>query len=339
MSETLDAPAVIEDMPQPPADAGEARSIRETMADVLAKYPDRGADGRFAAREVPSAGEETTQTTDQPEAQATEPEPPAIEAPASWSADKKATWATLPRDVQEYVAQREADAHKAISEKGSRAAAYDAVEAAIGEHRAQLVAEYGSIDRAIGSLANIAIEAGRRPADFVRWFAQQHGVDLSTLTQPAGTPAAPVDPHIARLSQTVDTLHTHIRQQDDARLASVIAEFSEAKDASGKPLRPHFDAVRGAMAKLMQSGIAASLDDAYDMATRMDKAVWAQIEADKEAAREAAAQAKAAKAAAEARKAASVNVKPVGAVAGSPVAGATMRDTMAAVFAERMGRA
>lgn len=337
-TETLDAPAVIE-ASEPAAEA--SGSIRDTMAAVLAKYPDRDNSGRFESRAIDQAADtapvETETTTDQPTAPVAEPASPVIEPPASWSAEQRAKWATLPPDVQEYVAQRESEAHKAISEKGSRAAEYDAVEAAIGQNKTQLVSEYGSVPRAVETLVNVAVQAGQRPAEFIRWFAQQHRIDLTNLTQQAGNPAAP-DDHITHLSQTVSNLQTQLQQQQEAALSATISEFSGAKDASGKPLRPHFDAVRGEMAALMTAGVAKSLDEAYTKAIRANDTVWAQVQVEQDATRQAAEQAKAAKIAAEARKSASVNIRPLGSVAGSPVRGQTMRDTMRAVADRMMGQ-
>lgn len=340
MSDVLDAPPVLEDAPAHVEPTG---SMRDTMASVLAKYPDRDNSGRFESRAVESPAEDAPapaepQITDQPETTTAEPAAPAIEPPSSWSAEKKAIWSLLPPDAQAYVAQRESEAHKAISEKGQRAAMYDAVEQAIGEHKTALISEYGSIDRGINTLVNVAMQAGQRPAEFIRWFAQQHRVDLSQLATPAGHVAAPVDPQINHLSQTVEQLQHHVQQQHEAALAAQITAFAEAKDAAGKPLRPYFEDVRGRMARLMTAGEATSLHEAYEQAIRLEDAVWAKIEAQKEAARQAEATAKAAKAAAEAAKAKAVNIRPMGAVAGSPVRGQTMRATMEAVARQMMGQ-
>lgn len=341
MSDTIDTPPLIEDAPAaPPAPAS---SIRDTMASVLAKYPDRDAAGRFESRAIAPEAEDAPAPApqdipDQPETPPAEPAPPAIEPPASWSAEQRAKWAALPPDVQAYVAQRESEAHKAISEKGQRAAMYDAVEAAIGDHKTALIAEYGSVDRAVNTLVNIAMQAGQRPADFIRWFAGQHRIDLSQLAQPGGQSAAPVDPQIHSLTQTVETLSSHVQQQQEAALRQQINAFAEAKDASGKPLRPYFEDVRAEMVDLLTKGVATSLDDAYAKAVRLSDAVAAKIEAEREAARQAEAQARAAKAAEEARRAKAVNIRPMGAVAGSPVRGQTMRETMAAVARQMMGQ-
>jgi hypothetical protein len=340
MSDVLDTPAVLEDAPAHVEPSG---SMRDTMASVLAKYPDRDGSGRFESRAIDTTAEDAPapaapEITDQPETTTAEPATPAIEPPSSWSAEKKAIWSLLPPDAQSYVAQRESEAHKAISEKGQRAAMYDAVEQAIGEHKTALISEYGSVDRAVNTLVNVAMQAGQRPAEFIRWFAQQHRVDLSQLAGPVPNGGVPADPQINHLSQTVQQLQTHVQQQREAALAAQITAFAEAKDAAGKPLRPYFEDVRGEMAGLMQAGVATSLEDAYTKATRANDAVWSKMQAEQAAARQAEATAKAAKTQAEAAKAKALNVRPIGAVSGSPARGATMRDTMAAVAQRMMGQ-
>jgi hypothetical protein len=331
MSETMpDAPATIEPMETPAASEG---SMRDTMAGILAKYPGRGDDGQFESQRVePDAP--ATETTDQPEATAApEPATPVIEAPASWSAEKKAIWAAVPPEARDYILQREAEAHKAISEKGARAKLADDFEAAIGVHKTALVSEYGSLDRAVNTLVNVAMQAGADPAAFIRWFSQQHRLDLAQI---AGVQAQPgqQQPQNTAVDQRIATLEQHIEQQMMAGMTSTIRAFAEAKDASGKPMRPHFEAVREEMGRLMQAGLAGTLDQAYAKAIRTNDAVWATVQAEEAATNAAKAKAeheRAAKAAADAKRASSVNVKPVGSASGSPVKGATMRDTMAAI--------
>lgn len=316
-------------------EAAPAPSIRDTLASVLAKYPDRGSDGRFEPR-FPREGGAADEaapvetTTDQPEAKAeAEPAAPVIEPPASWSADQKAKWSSLPPDVQQYVAQRESEAHKAISEKGSRAAMFDAVEAAIGEHKTALVSEYGSVDRAVNTLVNVAMRAGQDPEGFVRWFAQQHRIDLARIAGQPGEPAQ-ADP-LNHLSAKVDTLASRIEQQQrESALMQQIREFSSEKGADGKPLRPYFEDVRETMAGLMQSGLAANLDEAYQKAVRVNDAVIAKVRAEQEAAKRAEAE-RAAKAAETARQAKAVNIRSSSQVNGSPARKMTPRETMEAV--------
>lgn len=326
----------------------------DTMSEIAAKYyPARDGSGRFAAREEPAAdaapdeaAPAATETTDQPEQPAAETAPPApsIEPPAAWSADAKAKWAAVPPDVQQIIAAREAEAHKAITQTGERLKGYEALEQVIGPRRDALRASWGNEGAAIQQLFQLSDFATRDPSGFVHWFAQQNNVDLSRLT--SATAAAPADPQVAALRHELSTVRSTIEQQQAAQMESSITAFATAKDGAGNPLRPHFEAVRADMGKLMQAGIATTLEDAYARAIRINEAVWSQVQADEAAARAKAAQAEEtkrreaqAKAAAEAKRAASVNVRAVGAVSGSPVTPATPRETMEAVARKYFGSA
>jgi hypothetical protein len=348
-----DAAPVADTAPAP----AEQPTMRDTMAAVLAKYPTRGDDGKYESRfpapepatdAAPAeAAPAAPETTDQPELPAAETAPPApsIEPPAAWSADAKAKWSTLPPDVQTYIAQREGEAHKAITQAGERLKGYDGLDAVIGPRRDALRATWGNEGAAVEQLFQLSDFATRDPAGFVHWFAQQNRVDLSRLnTAPAHE--APADPQVAALQHELSTIKSTLTQQQMAQMDAEIRSFAEAKDAAGNPTRPHFNDVRTEMGRLMQAGIAATLDDAYAKAIRTNDAVWAKVQAEQAAARAKQAEADEAKrreaqakAAADAKRAASVNVRAVGAVSGSPARPVSMRESMEAVARKHFGSA
>lgn len=337
-----------------PASEAPALSMRDTMAEVFRKHnPEREVGtGRFAAQgdqsaadAAPESAPAATEITDQPEQPTAETAPsPSIEPPVAWSADAKAKWAALPPDVREYIAQRESEAHKAITQTGERLKGYEALDAVIGPRRDALKATWGNEGAALQQLFQLSDFATSDPAGFVHWFAQQNRVDLSRLA--SASAAAPADPQVAALHHKVATLETTLTQQQMQAMENDIRNFAEAKSADGNPLRPHFNEVRVEMGRLMQAQLATTLDDAYAKAIRTNDAVWAKVQAEEAASRaKAAAEAEAkriaaqAKAAAEAKKSASVNVRSVGAVSGSPVRPQTMRETMEAVFRQSQSAA
>lgn len=86
-----------------------------------------------------SASEDGDEPSDTDE-QEPEPDDPAIDAPASWDAEAKKVFATLPPDAQRVIAERESHREKAINAKASEAA----------QARKQsegLVAEYTNLHR------------------------------------------------------------------------------------------------------------------------------------------------------------------------------------------------
>jgi hypothetical protein len=351
-----DAASTAAPITEAPAAEAPAPSMRDTMANVLKKYPTQGEDGRFESRfprdepatdAAPSeAAPAATETTDQPVTSSAETAPAqSIEPPASWSAEVKAKWSALPPDVQSYIAQRESEAHKAITSTGERLKGYEALDAVIGPRRDALRATWGNEGAAIKQLFDLSDFATRDPAGFVHWFAQQNRVDLSRLN-PGPADTAPADPQVAALQHELSAIKSTLTQQQQAALDADIRRFADAKASDGTPMRPHFAEVRTEMGRLISAGIAETLEDAYAKAIRTNDAVWAKVQAAEAAQRAKAAEAEEAKrreaqakAAAEAKRAASVNIRAVGSVSGAPARGATMRETMEAVAKARMGAA
>jgi len=323
-----------------PASDAPALSFRDTMAEIFHRdNPAREVgNGRFAARD--------TEITDQPEPATAETAPPApsIEPPPAWSADAKAKWSTVPPDVQQVIAAREAEAHKAITQTGERMKGYEALDAVIGPRRDALKATWGNEGAALQQLFQLSDFASSDPVGFVHWFAQQNRVDLSQLT--AATAAAPADPQVAALQHELSSIKSTISQQQMQAMENDIRAFADAKDAAGNSMRPHFDDIRVEMGQLIQAGLATTLAEAYAKASRTNDAVWTKVQAGEAVSRANAASAAEAKriaaqgkAAAEAKRSGSVNVRAVGAVSGSPVKQQTRRQTMEAVYRTMQGAA
>jgi hypothetical protein len=350
-----DAASTAAPISEAPAESA-APSIRDTMAAVLKKYPVQGDDGRFESRfprDEPAtdaapdkAAPAAVETSDQPETLQAETAPaPSIEPPASWSADVKAKWAALPPDVQAYIAKREGEAHQAITQAGAKLKGYEGLDAVIGPRRDALRASWGDEGAAIKQLFDLSDFATRDPAGFVQWFASQNRVDLSRLTT-APANAALADPQVAALQHEIQTIKSNLTQQQMAQMDADIRRFADAKGDDGAPLRPHFDEVKAEMGRLIQAGIAATLEDAYAKAIRTNDAVWAKVQAEEaakrakaEADKQAKAREEAARAAKEAQRSASVNVRATGGVSGSPARAQTMRETMEAVARRAYGAA
>ena len=315
-----------------------APSMRDTMLAVVSKhYKERDEGGRFAAKEIATdAAPETAapvaeETTDQPATQAAETATPSIEPPASWSADVKAKWATLPPDVQTYIAQRESEAHKAITQAGERLKGFEQLDGALGPHRQALRAAYGSEAAAIQQLAALNTYATSDPEGFVRWFIADRRIDPTRLVQAAQSPA---DPHIATLAQRQAAIEARLNEEQTSRAVAAV----EAEIAAFKANAPHFAELEATMTELMPGLLQSNpgmkpqdaLKAAYEKAQWLNEGVRAKLLAEQEAARKAAAEAEAAKAVKEAKRAASVNLRS-NSPGGSPATPQNMRDTMLAV--------
>lgn len=142
------------------------------------------------------------------------------------------------------------------------------------------------------------------PASVIPQLAEMYGVDLRQLV--AEQPY--VDPEVAALKQQLAAIQNERQtwaqqqqQQQHTRIAEEIQAFQSATDEQGNPKAPHFDRVFDRMLGLARGGLAQNIQDAYDMAVRMDADLQAEI-TQKRAVDEAAARAAEAKKAVEASK-------------------------------------
>lgn len=116
---------------QPPADTQEALSIDDALRLMSEPVKPEKPQAESAEAETPATAEtESAQAdADQPEAdpgettEATETEEtPAIDPPRSWTKEAKERWDSLPRDTQEYLAQREQERDREVRRSQNDAA-------------------------------------------------------------------------------------------------------------------------------------------------------------------------------------------------------------------------
>lgn len=341
--EAEEAPAAVEAeeaAPEKPA-AKPAKAGRE-----------RGADGKFvAAAEGAQETPETTETTEQPDiASETESEAATpIASPPSMSAADKAEFAKLPPAMQAFVARRESEVTAGLQQKTQAIAEqkrrYDSVEQVLGPRRQQFAMMGVSEAQALGQLLALSDFATNDINGFLKYMAQNRGVDLRTLINNPDQPAPQVDPVLAatqrqlqELQQSVQAMTSGQVQAQQQQVNNEIEAFRSAKSADGKPQHPHFEVLKVAMGALMQSGQADDLQAAYDMAVRANPTTYAQFQAEQRAAdqvkRDADAKAKAAKA----RQAQGTVLRPTGTVPGKP-APKSMEETAREVYERVNGAA
>ncbi len=221
--------------------------------------------GRFAAKE--KAPEPVTPPEE------TKP----IKAPSSWKPAAQEAYlkaergeALTPEEVRiltNEANRRESDFHRGVEEFKTHAQKARAYEAVIAPYQ-QTLQQLG-VDAPTAISALLKADHTLRysdPATKTQYFqqlAQQYGIDLQAVQN-----APQVDPQTQYLMQQLNELrqtqqqwHNSIQQQEQARASQELEQFSQAGNA-------HFDAVRGDMADLLETGKATSLQDAYE------KAVW-----------------------------------------------------------------
>lgn len=310
------------------AQAGDTEATTTTTETTTAAAPEK---------EAPVTVTETdNDITDQGNTTADNPaEKQPVEPPARWSAEHKAVFATLPREAQEILAERERDVEKLLTQKTQEIAdqkrSFEQLETIIGPRRQAMQQGWGSEAAAVAKLFELSDFASRDPAGFHAWFAKQHNLTGGQHTEPEQEKY--VDPAVAATNAKVDLVLSEIQNQK-------ISEANRAIEAfKADPKNIYFNDVIGKMVQLIETGVAKDMQDAYDQAIYADPNTRAKIlEAQaKEAEEKRVAEAK--EAAAKAKRAASTNVSSKGSPSGGSMQGATMEDTMSMVYDRVVGAA
>jgi len=188
--------------------------------------------------------------------------------PPGWTPAAKAAYATLPPEVQEAVARREAEVnngfrklqeYKGLDEYASMARdSGTTIKDALDRYKA---AE-DSLDRDFfGGVAQLCQMYNVHPMQLVQQFARSFGGQ-----QPQGTPQqAPQGDLIARrLAGMEETVRTLISERERAEQEAINGSLDAFASEN-----MYFEDVRQDMALLIREGRADSLEQAYKMACRM----------------------------------------------------------------------
>lgn len=287
----VDAPPTLRETLE--AAAKEVRAKSDEPKTPTTEDRPRGPDGKFLPKEGAPAAAATpekpvtatpspTPTTEaKPEgAPSTAPAGP----PPGWSPEAKAEFTKLPPAVQQAVVKREQEVSAGFAQYSQRQKEFDQVVAPRRQHYAgQGISDVQAVD-------NIWqwFEALKgNPAEAFPALAELVGYNLSTVTPAGGDPSTdfPLDPNVQRMLSKVPTLEQQVarltqtfEQQQEARTRQELANFSKDK--------PHYEAVRVTMGKLMNAGLANGLDDAYQQAVRLSPEVQAEVQRSEQAKRE-----------------------------------------------------
>ncbi len=276
LTEAIDANYVD---PSQPAEAPQTEAAPEAPKETAGTDRPRDERGRFAPTDAkPSDGPAEASPT-VVEAQ-TDPALKPVEAPRNFTADQKAQFAKLNREVQEWVATIEREREAVDTRRSQEAAELKRTAEpflnAIAPYRQYLEQIAPQVrqtpDQMIGAIlsAEHTLRTGnpQQKAQAFAQLAQQYQVDLAALTggQQAAyhQPQQPAfDPYAQRLTALEQRLQQE-REEQQARETSIqIDNFKNAKDETGQPKYPHFERLRSAMALSLANNEVATLDEAY----------------------------------------------------------------------------
>lgn len=345
---------------QPTAETGAeaTTSIDDTMSkvfDALQAEPetgeaDEGLDtgngeaGTPPDTDTDTGAEEAAETTDQDGAKGTGAAEQPLSPPERWSAEDKAQFATLSREAQQLVLKREGDVERYLTQESQKIAdikrTYEPLDRVIGPRREAWALQGFTPDAALEHLFALSDFAGRDKPGFIRWFAQQHGVDVGDLSAGADTAPDPklsaLEQRLARFEQTEQQRQQQAVTEQRQTIIQAVEQFAADK------ANPYYKDVESDIAAILpgirQQNPGAShkelLKIAYDKATWAHEPTRAKILADQERLKNL----ELANAAKKAKAVGSTNVKTSGS-ANDGNRNKTIDDTMSATYDRLHARA
>lgn len=196
--------------------------------------------------------------------------------PQSWAKEKHEIWAKLPPEAQEQFVHREKQMLEGLEQYKGDAGLGRSMRETITPYKALLSAQGVDEVKATSYLLNAHYKLSTLPmqqrAEYLLQVAKSYGIDTSAL--PATAAAAPPDPRLAGLEQTVSELKNTLTSAQAAqleeakgRITNDVNAFAAAKDEKGVALHPYFDEVSDETIVHIKAG--KSLEEAYKAA------VWA----------------------------------------------------------------
>ena len=277
----------------------EAAEKGEPVEDVV-----RDAAGRFAGKQ------KQPEVTEEPQI---EGDPPIWRRPpASWKKDYHEIWQKADPKMQEYAWQREEQMRAGVEPLLSKAQFADAMQEAIQPYMTTIQGLGLSPDKAVAALMDA--DHKLRNSDpqtklaYFQQLAQSYGINLGAMQgQPGQMPQQTVDPNVWALQNELNKVRGEVmgwkQQQEMVENQSLLSEINQFSLKA-----EYFEDVRPTMIQLLQSGVAQTLEDAYDKAVRLDPNLFEQVNKAQQA-EIAAKQAKEQNKAAKVARAAAVSVR------------------------------
>jgi len=237
-------------------------------------------------------------------------EPVWAKPPSSWKREYHEPWQTVDPKLREYIWQRDEQTRNGVEPLRAKAE--------FAEQMQQAIQPYENTIRGLGIQPAQAVQAlmqadhvlrtsaPEQKRAYLAQLAQQYGITLdgSEYYPPAG---GPVDPMIYNLQNELNSVRGEIvgykQQQEEAQNQTLLSEINSFADKA-----EYFEDARPTMITLLQSGVATTLEDAYEKAIRLDDDLFQKSQQSRQAEAETERKS-AANRAAKAAKAAAVSVR------------------------------
>lgn len=205
--------------------------------------------------------------------------------PASWKKEYHEYWHKADPKLREYAWQREEQMKKGVEPLLSKAQFADAMNEALEPYMATIRGLGMTPDKAVAALAQADHTLRTSPPEqkmqYFLQLAQSYGINLGQLGQ-GGQAAMPqargaVDPMVWQLQNELNAMRGEVmgwkqqqEMQQNQQLLNEINDFSLKAE--------HFEDARPTMIQLLQSGVAETLEDAYEKAIRLDSELFERVQ-------------------------------------------------------------
>ena len=202
--------------------------------------------------------------------------------PASWKKDFHDIWAKADPKMQEYAWQREEQMRQGVEKVMSKAQFADAMQEAIAPYLPTIQGMGLTPDKAVSALMQADYTLRTAPPQqkmqLFMQLAQSYGINLGAAgVNPQAAPQNSVDPLVWQLQNELNTVRGEVmgwkqqqEMQQNQQLLDEIGTFSQKA--------VHFEEARPAMIQLLQSGMAETLEEAYEKAIRLDPNLFEQTQ-------------------------------------------------------------
>ena len=231
------------------------------------------------------------------QAQATSPAKARPPRPSSWKKEFWDQWEQIDPALAEYLHTRESQYANGVSTYKAELDAHKPVIEAMQQFMPELqqnkvepskwITELGNVHRVLAfgnpaqklqTLANVARAYGVPLQAYSDQQAQQQFLQQGQFQAPYQPPQQPAQQPLTREEAQKIWQENYLQatsQQEIERFAADTAKH------------PHYEAVRETMAQLLDAGLAANLESAYEKAIRMDDGLWSAQQEQQRAAEEA----------------------------------------------------
>ena len=259
----------------PQAETLDRKELLEQQFEQSEQTPSQGRDeqGRFA------------EVQEQP-AEAAE-EPLWRKPPASWKKEYHEHWAKADPKIQEYAWQREEQMKRGVEPLLSKAQFADAMNQALEPYLPTIQGLGLKPEQAVAALAQADYTLRNSPPaqkmQYLTQLAASYGINLNQVMQGGQQTAQPsIDPMVYQLQNELNTVRGEVmgwkQQQEMAENQTLLNEIN-----SFSMTAEHFEEARPTMIQLLQSGVAETLDDAYEKAIRLDSDLFDKVQSARQA--------------------------------------------------------